>query len=120
MKTMTLDSTNRDRISSDAEGAALTYLHRAELSLILNAYGRMVAAGIWKDYAIDTLKDEAVFSIFKRATEMPVYRIIKQPSLANKQGAWRITSMSGQILKRGKDLRALLKYFDKLSLKIVD
>lgn len=120
MKTMTNDSSNIKRIASDGESASLTYLHRKELHLILNVYGRLVADGIWKDYAIDTLKDEAIFSIFKRSTEMPVYRIVKQPSLTHKQGAWRITSMSGQILKRGKDLSTLLKYFDKLSLKIVD
>lgn len=120
MKTMTNETANIERIAHDGESASLTYLHRKELHIILNVYGRMVADGIWKDYAIDTLKDEAVFSIFKRSTEMPIYRIIKQPSLANKQGAWRITSMSGQILKRGKSLPTLLKYFDKLSLKIID
>ena len=117
---MIKDSTDMERIISDGESAPLTYLHRKELNLILNVYGRMVAAGAWKDYAIDTFKDEAVFSIFKRSTEMPVYRIVKQPSLSQKQGAWRVTSMSGQILKRGKDLTALLKYFDKLTLKIID
>lgn len=120
MKTTTKDSSDFERIVSDAESATLTYLHRNELHLILNVYGRMVAAGLWKDYAIDTLKDEAIFSIFKHAAEMPTYRIIKQPSIAQKQGAWRITSMSGQIIKRGKDLAALLRYFDKFTLKIVD
>ncbi len=120
MKNMSRDSSHSQRILSDAESANLTYLHRKELTLILNTYGRMVANGVWKDYAIDTLKDEAIFSIFKHAAEMPTYRIIKQPSLANKQGAWRILSMSGQILKRGKDLAALLRYFDKLTLKIID
>lgn len=120
MKNVANDSSNIERIVSDGESASLTYFHRRELHLILNVYGRMVSTGIWKDYAIDTLKDEAVFSIFKRSTEMPVYRIVKQPALAHKQGVWRITSISGQILKRGKDLAALLKYFDKLSLKIVD
>lgn len=120
MKIIDRDSSDIQRITSDADSANRTYLHRTELGLILNTYGHMVASGIWKDYAIDTLKDEAVFSIFKRATEMPVYRIIKQPSLAQKQGAWRITSMSGQILKRGKNLAAILKYFDRLTLKLVD
>ena len=112
-------STNLKRISKDGENSALTYMNRKELHHILNIYGRMVSAGIWKDYAIDTLKEEAIFSIFKRSTEMPIYRIIKQPSLSHKQGAWRIVSMSGQILKRSKDLAILLKYFDKLSLKVI-
>ena len=120
MKITANDSSNLERIVGDGESASRTYFHRKELQFILNVYGRMVSAGIWKDYAIDTLKDEAIFSIFKRSTEMPVYRIVKQPSLTHKQGAWRITSMSGQILKRGKDLAALLRYFEKLSLKIVD
>lgn len=120
MKNAANDSSNIERIVSDGESASHTYFHRRELQFILNVYGRMVATGIWKDYAIDALKEEAVFSIFKRSTEMPVYRIVKQPSLTHKQGAWRITSMSGQILKRGKDLATLLKYFDKLSLKVVD
>lgn len=120
MKIIKKDSPGLDRITLDGERASLTYLHRTELNLILNIYGRMVAAGVWKDYAIDTLKDEAIFSIFKHAAEMPTYRIIKQPALAHKQGAWRITSMSGQVLKRGKELATLLRYFDKVALAVVN
>lgn len=95
------------------------YLTRTELSAILNVYGKLVAAGEWHDYAIDHLEDFAVFSIFRRASDMPLYRIIKDPTLARKQGVWRITGMNGQILKRGKDLRMLLRYFDRLLLKAV-
>ncbi|MEX0300072.1 MAG: DUF2794 domain-containing protein [Kordiimonas sp.] len=95
------------------------YLMRTELSSILNVYGRMVAAGEWHDYAIDHLEDIAIFSIFRRASEMPLYRIIKDPSLTHKQGTWRITGMNGQILKRGKDLSILLRYFDKQLLKAI-
>ncbi len=95
------------------------YFIRAELSHILNLYGRMVAAGEWHDYAIDHLEEIAIFSIFRRASEVPMYRIIKDPSLTEKQGAWRITGMNGQVLKRGKDLKVLLRYFDRQLLKAV-
>lgn len=95
------------------------YLVRNELSSILNVYGRMVAAGEWHDYAIDHLEDFAAFSIFRRASEMPLYRIIKDPTLAQKQGMWRITGINGQILKRGKDLTLLLRYFDRQLLKAI-
>lgn len=95
------------------------YFMRAELTRILNIYGTMVAAGQWHDYAIAHLDDLAIFSIFKRASDMPQYRIIKDPALAQKQGAWRITGREGQILKRGKDLPMMLRYFDKLHLKSV-
>lgn len=95
------------------------YIVRTELTQILNLYGKMVAAGEWHDYAIDTLKDLAIFSIFKRASERPLYRIIKDPSNATKQGTWRITGMDGRVLKRGKQLELLLRYFDRHLLKAV-
>lgn len=95
------------------------YFIRQELSIILNIYGRMVSAGNWHDYAIDHLQGTAVFSIFRRASEMPMYRVIKEPSLANKQGMWRIDGTNGQILKRGKDLKQMLHYFDRQLLKAV-
>lgn len=98
---------------------AKTYFVRAELTSILNIYGRLVAAGEWRDYAIDHLKDQAVFSIFRRASEMPHYRVIKEPALANQQGAWKILGADGQTLKRGKDLKILLRYFDRLLLRAV-
>jgi hypothetical protein len=91
---------------------------RAELDKILNVYGFFVASGDWKDYAIDMLKDVAVFSIFRRASEAPLYRIEKRPSLARKQGAWAVVSMTGQTLKRGSDLAQVLKIFDRQKLKL--
>lgn len=91
---------------------------RSELTRILSVYGQFVAAGDWKDYAIDTLKDAAVFSIYRRASEVPLYRIEKRPKLARKQGAWVIVSMTGAILKRGHDLGAVLKLFDRQRLKL--
>lgn len=98
----------------------IVYFMRQELSQILNVYGRVVSAGHWRDYAIDHLKDQAVFSIFRRASEMPHYRIVKEPALANRQGMWRIMGPGGQTLKRGKQLSQLLRYFDRHHLKAVD
>lgn len=86
---------------------------RQELNTILNVYGRRVAAGEWRDYALDMEKDRAVFSIFRRSSEMPIYRIEKNPKLARRQGAFSVISASGQILKRGTDLRRVLSVFDK-------
>lgn len=94
--------------------------HRTELMAILNVYGRMVAAGEWRDYAIDTLKDRAVFSIFRRTSEMPVYRIEKNPRLARRQGAYSLISQHGQILKRGQDLSSILKLLNQKLLKVVE
>ena len=93
--------------------------HRRELDMILWIYGRMVGEGEWKDYAIDHLKDRAVFSVFKRSGELPLFRIEKNPKLAAKQGAFSVTNTHGIILKRGHDLRQVLRVFDK-SLKLVD
>ena len=91
--------------------------NRLELNRILNLYGRMVADGEWRDYAIDFLKDKAVFSIFRRASEVPLYRIEKDPRLARKQGAYSVVSAGGLILRRGHDLdRVLLAIDRKLAL----
>jgi hypothetical protein len=83
---------------------------RLELHRILNLYGRMVADGEWRDYAIDFLRDRAVFSIFRRASEVPIYRIEKDPRLARKQG---VISASGLILRRGHDLDRVLLAIDR-------
>lgn len=93
--------------------------HRRELDAILWVYGRMVGEGEWKDYAIDHLKDRAVFSVFKRSGEMPLFRIEKNPKLAAKQGAFCVINTNGMILKRGHELRQVLKVFDK-ALKLID
>ncbi len=86
---------------------------RHELNTILNVYGRKVAAGEWRDYALDMEKDRAVFSIFRRSSEMPIYRIEKSPKLARRQGAYSVIAASGQILKRGAELRRVLAVFEK-------
>ena len=91
---------------------------RSELTRILAVYGYFVATGEWRDYAIDSLSDAAVFSIFRRASEMPLYRIEKRPALARKQGAYVVVSMTGAVLKRGAELSHVLRVFDRQKLKL--
>ena len=91
---------------------------RHELDRILNLYGRKVAAGEWRDYAIDFLKDRAVFSVFRRASEMPLYRIEKNPKLARRQGVYSVVSATGLIVRRGQELDRVLRAIDK-SLRVV-
>ena len=91
---------------------------RRELDRILGLYGRMVAAGEWRDYAIDFLKDRAVFSVFRRSAEVPLYRIEKSPRLARRQGIYSVITATGLILKRGHELEPVLRVIDK-SLKLV-
>jgi hypothetical protein len=86
---------------------------RLELGAILNVYGRMVAAGEWRDYALDFTRDCAMFSIYRRASEMPLYRVVKTPALARRQGAYAVIATAGQVLKRGQDLARVLSVFDK-------
>jgi hypothetical protein len=93
---------------------------REELSRILGLYGQFVAAGDWRDYAIDHLKDAAIFSIFRRAAETPVYRVEKRPALGQKQGAYAVVSMTGVILKRGHDLSQVLRVFDRQRLRLAE
>ncbi len=90
---------------------------RAELDRILRIYGRMVAAGEWRDYAIDFLEEAAVFSIFRRASEMPLYRIEKRPKLRGRQGMYAVIAATGLILKRGHELEQVLHAFDKIVMK---
>jgi hypothetical protein len=93
--------------------------HRRELDAILRIYGRMVGDGEWRDYAIDHLRDRAVFSVFKRSGDAPLYRIEKQPQLAAKQGAFSVVNFDGRILTRGHELPQVLKVFDK-ALKLIE
>jgi Protein of unknown function (DUF2794) len=92
---------------------------RKELNLIFNIYGLMVGAGEWKDYGLESLGDCAVFSVFRRFGEYPLYRIEKHPKLARKQGAFSVVNANGFVLKRGHDLAQVLRVFDK-SLRLVD
>ena len=91
---------------------------RGELDRILRLYGRKVANGEWRDYAIDFLRDRAVFSIFRRACDVPIYRIEKRPRLARRQGAYSVISATGLILRRGHELEGVLRVLDQ-SLRLV-
>jgi hypothetical protein len=86
---------------------------RRELDRILNLYGRKVAAGEWRDYAIDFLKDRAVFSIFRRTSEVPLFRIEKNPRLSRRQGAYSVIAPGGYILRRGHELERVLRALDR-------
>jgi hypothetical protein len=93
--------------------------NREELSQILNVYGRKVASGEWRDYAIDSLNEKAVFSVFRRASEVPLYRIEKAPRLARRQGVYSVIAATGLILKRGHDLARVLRALDR-GLRLVE
>lgn len=96
-----------------------TGFDRAELMRILDLYGRMVAAGFWRDYAIDLGRDAAIFSAFRRAAERPEYRIEKRPALRNRQGMWALVSEAGAILRRGHELSSVLAPVERKLLKLV-
>ena len=86
---------------------------RRELNRILDLYGRKVAAGEWRDYAVDFLKDRAVFSVFRRASEVPIYRIEKKPKFARRQGTYSVISATGLIVRRGHELERVLRAIDR-------
>ncbi len=94
--------------------------HRTELNVILSLYGRMVAAGEWRDYGISHLGDVAVFSVFRRTAENPLYRIEKRPRLRNRQGLYTVIGMDGQVLKRGHDLRTVLRVLERKLIRSVE
>lgn len=94
--------------------------HRTELSVILSVYGRMVAAGEWRDYGISCLKDVAIFSVFRRTAETPLYRIEKRPKLRGRQGQYSVIGMDGRILKRGSDLKTVLRVLERKLIRPVD
>jgi hypothetical protein len=87
---------------------------RQELGVILGLYGRMVAAGEWRDYGISALPDVAVFAIFRRTAEFPLYRIEKRPKLRTRQGMYAVVGSEGQVLRRGHDLAAVLRVLEKV------
>ena len=93
---------------------------RMELNRIVDLYGRMVAAGLWKDYAIDFARDHAAFSAFRRAAERPEYRIEKRPALRNRQGMWALIGEHGAVLRRGHELGPILAPIERKLLKVVD
>ena len=93
--------------------ASTTVFTRTELNQILDLYGRKVAAGEWRDYAIDFGRELAVFSVFRHASEVPLYRIEKNPKLARRQGAYSVISATGLIMRRGPELDRVLRVLDK-------
>jgi len=102
-------------VSSGGHASAVAQVRfdRGELSRILTVYGKMVAAGEWRDYAIDFKEEVAAFSIFRRASEMSLYRVEKRPRLRARQGMYAVIAATGLILKRGHDLAQVLRVFDK-------
>ena len=117
---MAFDPPQQSAPRPGSPGAAQVFFERRELDRLLNLYGRMVAAGEWRDYGIDGLREAAVFSVFKRHSEAALYRIEKRPALARKQGAWAVIGQGGLILRRGHELDQVLRFFDRGRFKVVD
>ncbi|WP_425040579.1 DUF2794 domain-containing protein [Primorskyibacter sp. S187A] len=103
-----------------AQSGDVVAFHRTELNVILSLYGRMVAAGEWRDYGISSLKDVAIFSVFRRTAEHPLYRIEKRPKLRGRQGQYSVIGMDGQILKRGADLKTVLRVLERKLIRAVE
>jgi hypothetical protein len=107
-----------DGMAAAPQSACVTF-DRRELDRILALYGRMVAAGEWRDYAIDFLRDRAVFSVFRHAAEVPIYRIEKNPKLARRQGAYSVITATGLIMRRGHELERVLRVLDEKLIRLV-
>ena len=107
-----------ERLGAALSAAARVTFDRRELKSIFGLYGRKVAAGEWRDYAIDCLRDRAIFSVFRNACEVPIYRIEKNPRLARRQGTYGVISATGLIVRRGHELDRVLRAIDR-SLSLV-
>ncbi len=94
--------------------------HRGELALIMGLYGRMVAAGEWRDYGLSFLRNVAVFSAFRRACEQPLYRIEKRPALRLRQGQYAVIGADGRVLKRGGELKTVLRLLERKLIRAVE
>lgn len=99
---------------------APVFFERRELEQVLRLYGRMVAQGDWRDYGIDSDKDQAAFCVFRRTSEAPLYRIEKRPALARKQGQWAVIAPGNVVLRRGHELDQVLKVFDTRKFRVVE
>jgi hypothetical protein len=106
--------------SANARPYEQTSFDRFELGEILSVYGRFVAAGHWRDYGISCLRDRAVFSVFHRTAENPLYRIEKVPALRLKQGQFALVGAEGQVIKRGNTLRGVLAPLERKLLRVLD
>jgi hypothetical protein len=100
--------------------AATVFFDRRELDAILRVYGRLVAAGEWRDYALGGGREAAVFAIFRRTSEAPLYRIEKRPALAKRQGAYAVIGAGEVVLRRGHELAQVLKVFDSRKFRVVE
>jgi len=98
----------------------VVFFDRRELNQLMQVYGRMVSTGEWRDYAIDGRSDAAVFSVYRRASETPLYRVEKRPELARRQGAWSVISQSGLVLRRAHELGQVLKLFGSRRFRVVE
>ena len=98
----------------------IVFFTRGELNRLLGLYGRMVAQGVWRDYAIDGLREAAQFAVYRRASDAPLYRVEKRPALARRQGAWSVLAHGGLILRRGHELDHVLKVFDGSRFRVVE
>ena len=110
---------NYSAFSTRPLSAETVSFQRPELNIILSLYGRMVAAGEWRDYGISSLRDVAVFSVFRRTAEHPLYRIEKRPRLRGRQGQYAVIGLDGQVLKRGQDLKTLLRVLERKLIRSV-
>jgi hypothetical protein len=99
---------------------APVFFERREFTRILQIYGRMVAAGEWRDYAIDSRPDACAFSVYRRASEAPAYQIEKRPALARRQGAWAVIGEGGMVLKRAQELEQVLTVFESRRFRVVE
>lgn len=106
--------------SSDSSSKGPVFFHRLELDVILRLYGRMVAAGEWRDYSLGGYDDSAVFAVFKRSGDAPIYTIEKRPELQRRQGQWAILGHGGMILKRGHELNQVLRFFDRKRFSVIE
>ncbi|MBV8972745.1 MAG: DUF2794 domain-containing protein [Sphingomonadaceae bacterium] len=100
--------------------AGQTVFDRGELNAILGVYGRMVAAGLWRDYAVEHGRDAATFSAFRRAAERPEVQVVKAPALRARQGMYALIGEAGAVLKRGHDLRTVLAPIERKLMRVVD
>ena len=108
------------QMPSQFQATEQTAFDRQELNVILGLYGRMVAAGEWRDYGLSHLREVAVFSVFRRTAENPLYRIEKRPKLRLRQGQYAVIAMDGQILKRGNDLRQVLRVLERKLIRAIE
>ncbi|WP_427790021.1 DUF2794 domain-containing protein [Brevundimonas diminuta] len=117
---MSFDADSSNAQPQGASGAGPVFFDRRELDQMLRVYGRMVAAGEWRDYAMAGGRDHAEFAVFRRHGDAPLYRIEKRPALRLKQGQWAVIGEGGHVLKRGRDLAQVLRVFDSRRFTVVE